>query len=109
MTTVLVYLVVIVVVAAVVFVLASAIFGRDEALAPLPINTSPTDLPAAGITPDDVSALTFQQVVRGYKMSEVDWALSRLAKEIDTLQRQNSELAELLQAATTSDSRQHES
>ena len=45
----------------------------------------------------DVRALRFQQVVRGYKAGEVDWALARLAARIDELQTQ---LAEAQSAST---------
>jgi DivIVA domain-containing protein len=32
-----------------------------------------------------VRGLRFQQAFRGYRMSEVDWALDRLAAEVDAL------------------------
>jgi DivIVA domain-containing protein len=89
--TVLVYLVVMVVVAAVVFLFASLVFGRGEEMAPLPPGATPTRLPAEGITGDDVRELRFSQAVRGYKMSEVDWVLRRLADEIDALRAQVGE------------------
>nr|WP_199441389.1 DivIVA domain-containing protein [Umezawaea beigongshangensis] len=92
MTTALIYLVVMVLVAAVVFLLASFVFGRGEELAPLPPGASPTRLPAADVTPDDVRDLRFQQVLRGYKMSEVDWVLERLAGELDALRTRVAEL-----------------
>lgn len=92
MTTALIYLVVMVLVAAVVYLLASAVFGRGEELAPLPPGASPTRLPADGATGDDVRAVKFQQVFRGYKMSEVDWVLSRLGDEIDQLRGRVAEL-----------------
>lgn len=37
-------------------------------------------------------ALRFQQTLRGYKASEVDWALDRLAEEIEYLRAQLQEL-----------------
>jgi DivIVA domain-containing protein len=40
------------------------------------------------VTSADVDALRFQQVLRGYKASEVDWALHRLGMEIDSLRAQ---------------------
>ncbi|MBF0663781.1 DivIVA domain-containing protein [Rhodococcus sp. (in: high G+C Gram-positive bacteria)] len=85
MVTVLVYVVVMVVVGAVLFFIASAVFGRSEVLAPIPPGTTTTVLPAADVTGTDVRDLRFQQTWRGYKMSEVDWALDRLAREIDDL------------------------
>lgn len=92
MTTALIYLVVMVVVAAVVFLLAAVIFGRGEQLAPLPPGSTPTRLPASTITADDVHNVRFQQVFRGYKMSEVDWVLDRLAGELDVLRDRVAEL-----------------
>lgn len=92
MTTALIYLVVMIVVAAVVFLLSSVIFGRGEQLAPLPPGSTPTRLPASMITPADVRNVRFQQVLRGYKMSEVDWVLDRLAVELDALRDRVAEL-----------------
>jgi DivIVA domain-containing protein len=91
-TTALIYLVVMVLVAAVVFLLASFVFGRGEELAPLPPGASPTRLPASDVTADDVRDLRFQQVLRGYKMTEVDWVLERLAGELDALRARVAEL-----------------
>lgn len=88
MITGLIYLLVLVLVAAVVYLLAVFVFGRGEQLAPLPPGASPTRLPAESIGGDDVRAVRFQQTVRGYKMSEVDWVVDRLATEIDDLRAQ---------------------
>lgn len=85
MLTLLLYVVIIAVVAALLFFAASAVFGRGEELEPLPAGTTATILPAEGVTGDDVRALRFQQTLRGYKASEVDWALDRLGAEIDLL------------------------
>jgi len=92
--TALLYLVVMVAVAAVVFLFASLVFGRGEELAPLAPGATPTRLPDSGISGDDVRELRFQQAVRGYKMSEVDWALRRLAAELDELRQRLAELDE---------------
>lgn len=81
--TALIYLLVVVAVAAAVFGLAAVVFGRGEELAPLPPGATPTRLPAGEIDGDDVRGLRFQQVLRGYRMDEVDWALDRLAGELD--------------------------
>jgi DivIVA domain-containing protein len=83
--TALIYLVVMILVAAVIYLLASAVFGRGEELPPLPPGASPTRLPAGELIGDDVRGVRFQQVLRGYKMSEVDWVLARLSTEIDEL------------------------
>jgi DivIVA domain-containing protein len=90
--TPLIYLVVMVLVAAVVFLLSALVFGRGEELAPLPPGASPTRLPAADVTSNDVRNLRFQQVLRGYKMTEVDWVLDRLAIELDDLRARVAEL-----------------
>ena len=92
--TALLYLVVMVAVAAVVFLFASLVFGRGEELAPLAPSATPTRLPDVGVTGEDVRALRFQQSVRGYRMSEVDWALRRVAGELDALRARVAELEE---------------
>ncbi|OLR90104.1 DivIVA domain-containing protein [Actinokineospora bangkokensis] len=92
MTTALIYLVVMVLVAAVVFLLASVVFGRGEELPPLPPGASPTRLPAEAITGDDLRGVRFQLALRGYKMSEVDWVLRRLGTELDDLRARVAEL-----------------
>ncbi|NLU83869.1 DivIVA domain-containing protein [Rhodococcus sp. HNM0569] len=83
MITAVLYLLVMVVVGALLFFAASAVFGRSEQAAPLPPGTTATVLPADDVSGEDVRALRFQQVLRGYKASEVDWALDRLAHELD--------------------------
>lgn len=83
MGTALIYLVVVLGVAAVFFVGASAVFGRGEELAPIPPGATPTWLPEHELRAVDVRELRFQQTLRGYKMAEVDWALERLADELD--------------------------
>lgn len=92
MTTALIYLIVMLLVAAVVFLLAAVVFGRGEELAPLAPGSSPTRLPADDITGSDVSEARFQLVLRGYKMSEVDWVMARLGAEIDSLRARVAEL-----------------
>jgi DivIVA domain-containing protein len=90
--TVLIYLIVAVVVAAVVFLIASLVFGRGEELAALPLDATPTWLPEGPIAGDDVRAIRFSQVLRGYRMSEVDWTLQRAADELDVLRARVAEL-----------------
>lgn len=85
MTLILLYLVVLLLIAAVLFGIASLIFGRGEQLPPLPPATTATELPASGVTGEDVAAVKFAQVLRGYKAAEVDWVLERLGAEIDRL------------------------
>lgn len=79
-------------VAAVVFLLAAVVFGRGEELAPLPPGSSPTRLPAGEVTGEDVRNVRYQLVLRGYKMSEVDWVMKRLGTQIDELRARVSEL-----------------
>lgn len=88
MFTALIYLIVMVLVGAMLFFVASAVFGRSEELPPLPPGTTPTQLPLRELAGKDVLALRFQQTLRGYKQSEVDWALDRLSSEIDSLREQ---------------------
>jgi DivIVA domain-containing protein len=95
----LIYLFVVLAVAAVIYLLASLVFGRGEQLAPLPPGSTPTRLPASDIESADVRALRFQQVFRGYKASEVDWALERLAGELDDLRGRIALLEKQLDAA----------
>lgn len=88
MVLVLLYLVVLVLVAIVLFGAASLLFGRGERLPPLPQATTATVLPAYGITGADIDAVKFTQVLRGYKTSEVDWVLDRIGRELEALRGQ---------------------
>ena len=90
MALVLLYVVVLVLMAIVLFGVASLLFGRGEPLPPLPRGTTPTVLPASGVTHSDVAAVKFTQTLRGYKTSEVDWVLDRLGRELDLLRGQLS-------------------
>jgi DivIVA domain-containing protein len=85
MGSALVYVIVVGLVAAAVYLLVAFVFGRGEELAPMPPGATPTRLPARDLTGGDVRDLRFQQTLRGYKCSEVDWALERLAAEVDAL------------------------
>jgi DivIVA domain-containing protein len=87
-TLILLYLVVLVLVAVVLFGIGSVVFGRGERLPPLPRATTATVLPASEVTGADVDALKFSQTLRGYKVSEVDWVLERLGAELDQLRGQ---------------------
>jgi DivIVA domain-containing protein len=82
---VLLYLVVLILIAIVLFGVASVVFGRGEQLPPLPRATTATVLPASGVTGADVEVVKFTQTLRGYKTSEVDWVLDRLGQELDSL------------------------
>jgi DivIVA domain-containing protein len=100
--TVLIYLLVVVAVGALVFAVAATVFGRGEQLAPLPPGATPTRLPVDMLTSEDVRELRFQQALRGYRMAEVDWALARLADEIDRVSAERDELRARLDAALDS-------
>ncbi len=90
MTTVLQYLVIAAVIGLLLFGIALVLFGRGERLAALPARTSPARLPAHDIVGADVRKVRFALAVRGYRMSDVDWTLDRLADELD---RTRDELA----------------
>ena len=85
MTTVLQYLVIAGVIGLVVFALAVFVFGRGEQLAPLSPRVSPTELPEHGMSAEDVRRVRFAMALRGYRMSDVDWALDRMADELERL------------------------
>jgi DivIVA domain-containing protein len=82
------YLVVAGVIGLVVFGIAVVVFGRGEQLAPLPPRISPTELPDEDITAQDVERVRFTMALRGYRMSDVDWAMRRLGAEIDRLREE---------------------
>ena len=92
MSLILMYLVVLILVSAVLFGIASFLFGRGEQLPPLPRATTATMLPVAEVSGADVDAVKFTQVLRGYKTSEVDWVLDRLGAELDQLRGENAAL-----------------
>jgi len=101
-TTVLQYLVIAAVIGLVVFGLAVFVFGRGEQLAPLSPRTSPTELPEKGIEGTDIRKVKFAMALRGYRMSDVDWALERMADEIDRL-RQELAAADPVDSGTQDD------
>ena len=69
--------------AAAFFGVAALVFGRGEELAPLAPGATP-DAAAlrTAIRGEDIRELRFPQAVRGYRMTEVDWVLDRLAEEL---------------------------
>lgn len=85
MWTVIQYLFIALVVGAVVFAVAMVVFGRAEQLAPLPVRNSPTHLPDGSISAAEIHGVRFGVALRGYRMSDVDWTLDRLAEEVDRL------------------------
>lgn len=85
MGTVVVYVVLTVVVAAVVFVVGALVAGRGEPLPPVAADRTLAKLPSGPIAGEDARALRFRVAARGYDMAEVDWAIAELAEEIDRL------------------------
>lgn len=85
MGTLFLYVVGISLVGGLLFIVASALFGRSEELEPLPRGVSPTVLPAVDVGGDDVRAVRFRLRLRGYDQRDVDWTLARLADRIDEL------------------------
>ena len=77
--------------------------GRGEPLPPLPRGTTPTVLPASGVTGADVDSVKFTQTLRGYKTSEVDWVLDRLGQELDQLRGQLSSVHAVAAAEMAAD------
>jgi DivIVA domain-containing protein len=98
--TVLEYVFVLIVVGGLLFLLVSFVFGRGEALTPVPPDSVPVELPeqrpATGV---DIERLRLPVVLRGYRMHEVDWVLDRLAGELDSrdeeLSRRDGEIERL--------------
>lgn len=91
MITVIEYIVIALVIGAVIFAFVALVFGRGEQMAALPARTSPAELPVEGVTGDDVHRVRFGLALRGYRMSDVDWTLDRLAEEIDSLRARLAE------------------
>jgi DivIVA domain-containing protein len=90
--TVLEYLVIAAAIGLVVFVLAVFVFGRGEQMSALSPRISPAELPDGAIAGEDVRRIRFGLALRGYRMSDVDWTLDRLADELDRLHRRVREL-----------------
>ncbi len=88
MTTLLLYLVIAAVIGIVLFFLAVAVFGRGEQMAALDPRTSPAELPDQDVSGEDVRKIRFALAMRGYRMSDVDWTLDRLAQQLDSLNEQ---------------------
>ena len=71
-----------VVLLAVLFAVAAVTAGFGDLMRPVFQDARPVGLPETKVTPDDLEALRFNVVLRGYKMTEVDAVLHRMAREI---------------------------
>jgi DivIVA domain-containing protein len=75
------------------FLGASLLMGRGETQPPAELDRSPVELPDdRPVTADDVRALRISPVLRGYRMSEVDWLLDQFAL---VLEERDAEIATL--------------
>lgn len=83
--TALIYVLITVGVAALLFALSTVVFGRGEPLPQIGAERTLTILPEDRLTGDDLESVTFAMAARGYRMDEVDWTLARVAREIDSL------------------------
>ncbi|GED98311.1 DivIVA domain-containing protein [Gordonia crocea] len=89
------------VVAGLLFVVVWFVFGRGEDLRAVDDDVTVTELPRAGIAGDDVRKVRFALAFRGYKQSEVDWTLEKLAREIDELRAVAAALRERAEPGET--------
>jgi DivIVA domain-containing protein len=81
-----------VVLLAVLFAVAAVTAGFGDLMQPVFQDARPVGLPEGQVGPDDLDALRFNVVLRGYKMAEVDAVLHRLSRE---LAERDAVLAEL--------------
>ncbi len=89
----LVFVIGVLVVGGLLFLGASALLGRGETQPPAELDRSPVELPDdRPVTSDDVRALRMTVVLRGYRMTEVDWLLDQFAM---TLDERDAEIAAL--------------
>jgi DivIVA domain-containing protein len=76
----------------VLFVAAVVATRDDQAMADAAQDLPDLGLPAGPLEPQDVAAVRFSMAPRGYRMSEVDAVLERLAEELADRDRQLGEL-----------------
>jgi DivIVA domain-containing protein len=77
----------------VVFGAVAFTLGKATGLDPVSPDAAPCDVPGDGtVTPDDVTAVRFDVVLRGYRMDQVDTVLERLSA---ALQDRDEELRAL--------------
>jgi DivIVA domain-containing protein len=71
-----------VVLLAVLFAVAAVTAGFGDLMQPVFQDARPVGLPEQSVGPNDLDALKFNVVLRGYKMAEVDAVLHRLSREL---------------------------
>jgi DivIVA domain-containing protein len=80
------------------FLGASLLLGRGETQPPAELDRSPVELPDdRPVTADDVRALRISPVLRGYRMTEVDWLIDQFAL---VLEERDAEIAALTEQLT---------
>lgn len=90
------------VVGALLFLGASLLLGRGET-PPVEADRSPLVLPGdRPVTADDVRGLQLSVNVRGYRMTEVDWLLDRVAAALEERDAEIAALRSQLHPAPTS-------
>lgn len=73
-----------------------------------PVGSSPFEpLPEQDVQPDDVDALRFDQVLRGYRMSQVDGTLDTLRGQLERRDARIADLQEQVQELRHAQSRQY--
>ena len=78
----------------VLFVAAVVATREDQAMADAAQDLPDLGLPVGPLEPQDVAAVRFSMAPRGYRMSEVDAVLERLAAELADRDRQLAELVD---------------
>jgi DivIVA domain-containing protein len=91
------------------FLGASALLGRGETQPPAELDRSPVELPEGRtVTAEDVRALRISVVLRGYRMTEVDWLLDQFALILDERDAEIAALTALLHPAAGGEEEQAE-
>jgi DivIVA domain-containing protein len=91
------------------FLGASALLGRGETQPPAELDRSPVELPEdRTVTADDVRALRISVVLRGYRMTEVDWLLDQFALILDERDAEIAALTALLHSADGGEEKEQE-
>ena len=72
---------------------AAALATREQPLlSDAPPDTADLSLPPGRLGPEDVAAVRFETTLRGYRMSQVDQVLARLADELRLRDKRIAEL-----------------